>query len=301
MKFSIVTPAWEVAPWLPETIESVLSQRGDFSIEYIIVADRSKDRTIEIARDYAARVSAGTYRHACTSVSMRVIEPDAAEGMYVAINKGFDQASGDIFAWIAGDDTYQPGAFAIAAKCFAAYAEIAWLKGKTATVGEHSERLYSGYTRIYHQDWLRLGVYGMESYHVEQDSTFWRKELWDKVKPFPAYFKSSGDYWLWIQMAKHAKLTSVDAAFSCFRKREGQDSRANATRLLAQKAQARGKRPLLAWIPRLFFWPYFNLSPKLHPLLDALYPILFFYKDRSYLSVEGGTIVKRHMPTFYLK
>jgi glycosyltransferase involved in cell wall biosynthesis len=300
MKFSIVTPAWEVAKWLPETIESVLSQRGDFTIEYIIVADKSSDRTVETAKEYEQKVASGAYPVVCNKITMKVIEPETAEGMYVALNKGFAAASGDIFAWIAGDDVYQSGAFAIAAKCFETYPDIEWLKGKTATIGEHSERLRGGATRIYHRDWLRLGVYGMESYHVEQDSTFWRKELWHKVAPFPSSFKSSGDYWLWIQMARFAPLWSVDAPFSCFRKREGQDSRVNATRLLAQKAQARGPRPLGAWIPRLFFWPYMNLSKNLHPLLDALYPVLFFYKSRTYLSAEEDAIVKRTMPTFYI-
>ncbi len=301
MKFSIVTPAWEVAEWLPTTIESVLSQAGDFSIEYIVVADASKDSTVAVAKDYAARVASGEYKPKCNNISMRVIEPEIAEGMYVALNKGFDATTGDICAWIAGDDIYEPGAFDVVARTFKARPDVLWLKGITSVIDEKGNKLVSGQCRTYRRDWLKMGVYGMEAYHVEQDSVFWRPEVWKKAGPFPAYFKSSGDYWLWPQMAKYAELTSIDAPLSCFRKRAGQDSRVNADRLLAQKKQARGPRPLGAWIPRLFFWPYFHTSRGVQKILEALYPFLFPFTPRPYLTIEEGCVVQKNMKTFYIR
>jgi glycosyltransferase involved in cell wall biosynthesis len=301
MKFSIITPAYGVATWLPETIESVLSQAGDFEIEYILVINISPDDTLAIAKAYKEKLESGRIAVACNKITMQILEPGEPHGMYVAINQGFEVATGDIQAWIAGDDIYQPSAFAIVARAFAEYPDILWLKGKTATIGEKSERLYEGYTRIYHRDWLRLGVYGMEAYHVEQDSTFWRPELWKKAGPFPAFFKSSGDYWLWIQFAQVAPLWSINAPFSCFRKRAGQDSRVNAARLLEQKIRARGPRPLAALIPRLFFWPYFHVPAPIRPLFEFLYPIVFPFRSRKYLSIEGDRISIREMPTFHFK
>lgn len=301
MKFSIITPAYDVAAWLPETIESVLTQKGDFEIEYILVINTSPDETLAIAKAYKEKLESGRIAVACNKVTMQILEPGEPHGMYVAINQGFDAATGDIYAWIAGDDMYQPGAFNVAARAFAAFPEMQWLKGKTATIGEKSERLFEGYTRVYHRDWLRLGVYGMEAYHVEQDSTFWRPELWKKAGPFPEHFKSSGDYWLWIQFAKYAPLWNIDASFSCFRKRAGQDSRVNAVRLLEQKNQARGTRPLAAFIPRLFFWPYYHVPAFMRPLFEYIYPILFPFRSRAYLSIEGDDIVMRTMPTFHLR
>ena len=301
MKFSIITPAYDVGTWLPQTIESVLSQAGDFEIEYILVINDSPDNTLTVAQEYKQKLDSGSYPIACKKISMRIIESGKPNGMYVAINEGFANATGDIFAWIAGDDMYQPHAFETASLAFASYPDMQWLKGKTATINEQGERLHEGGCRTYRRDWLSMGVYGTEAYHVEQDSTFWRPELWHNTGPFPNYFKSSGDYWLWIQFAKYASLWSIDASFSCFRKREGQDSRVNAERLEAQKRQARGGRPLLAYIPRLFFWPYYHSPAKLKPLFDALYPYVFPFTSREYLVREGDTIKKRTMKTFHVQ
>lgn len=300
MKFSIITPAYDIAKWLPATVESVLSQAGDFSIEYILVINDSPDNTLQVAQSYKQKVDTGEWPSHCNDISMRIIEAGRPEGMYVAINEGFAAATGDIYAWIAGDDVYEPGAFQAMTLGFKARPDIVWLKGITSTIGEKGERLNQGHCHTYRQDWLRMGVYGMEAYHVEQDSVFWRAELWHKAGPFPTYFKSSGDYWLWPQMAKYASLTSLNVPISCFRKRAGQDSRVNAERLIAQKKQARGPRPLGAWIPRLFFWPFFHTSRKVQRVLERIYPFLFPLTPRPYLSIEHGTVVERQMKTFYL-
>ena len=300
MKFSIITPAYDVAQWLPETIESVLSQAGDFSIEYIVVVNDSPDTTLAVAQDYKQKLDSGQYKINCVGISMQVIEAGKPEGMYVALNEGFAKATGDIFAWIAGDDLYKPGAFQAMATVFTARPDIIWLKGLTSTIDESGKETGAGTCYSYRRDWLRMGVYGMEAYHVAQDSVFWRPELWRKAGPFPAYFKSSGDFWLWPQMAKYADLWSLNVPVSSFRKRAGQDSRVNAERLLAQKKQARGPRPLRAWIPRLFFWPYFHSSKNTQQILERLYPFFFPFTPRPYLEIQNGTVVQKNMKTFYL-
>ncbi len=306
MKFSIITPAYDIARWLPATIESVLSQAGDFSIEYIIVVNDvprhgrgEPDNTLAIAQQYKQKLENGSWPVRCNGVTMQIVELGTPQGMYVAINDGFARAVGDIFAWIAGDDVYEPGAFQGIAEIFTQYPNIHWVKGITSTIGEYGERLKGGVCTLYHQDWIRLGVYGMEAHHIEQDSNFWRADVWKQIGSFPAHFKSAGDYWLWIQMAKYTRLWSVDVPISCFRKREGQDSRSNHDRLIAQKKSARPQRPFGAWIPRLFFWPYYRFS-EFQPVLRKLYRFTFPFKDRAYLAKENGVWVKKVMSSFSL-
>jgi len=300
MKFSIITPAYDVAKWLPATIESVLDQAGDFSIEYILVINDSPDNTLGVAKEYKQKLDSGEYKINCTHISMQILESGKPEGMYVALNEGFAKTTGDIFAWIAGDDLYRQGAFQAMATAFAVRSDIMWLKGLTSTIDENGQEIGAGACYTYRRDWLRMGVYGMEAYHVAQDSVFWRGSLWHKAGPFPAYFKSSGDFWLWPQMAKYATLWSINIPVSSFRKREGQDSRINAGRLLAQKKQARGKRPLGAWIPRFFFWPYFHSSRGIQKILENLYPYLFPFTPRHYLEIQNGTVIEKNMKTFYV-
>ncbi|MEI6863757.1 MAG: glycosyltransferase [Candidatus Adlerbacteria bacterium] len=301
MKFSIITPAYTIAKWLPQTIESILSQQGDFSIEYIIVVNDSPDNTLAIAKEYKQKIEDGSYKIYCNSVSMKVLEFGKPEGTHVAINQGVEHATGDVCNWIGGDDLYEPGAFAAMARVFTARPDIAWLKGLTSTIGEHGERIKPGYCQHYRRDWLRMGVYGMEAYHVEQDSTFWRMELWNKVGPVPIQFQKAGDYWLWIRMARFEHLISMNVPISCFRKREGQQSRLGFTQSLEQRWEARGKRPIGAWIPRLFFWPYFHSPQSIKKILEKLYPFIFPFTPRPYLEIQNGSVVQKNMKTFFVR
>lgn len=282
--------------WIAKTIETVLSQAGDFEIEYIIMNDGSKDGTAAIAEKYAQKVATGEYPIQAKSVVMSVISQENT-GMYEAINRGFAQATGDIFAWINADDTYQPGAFNAVSKTFEAYPEIMWLKGITDTVGETWEKQRVGYCRLYRQDWLKAGVYGMESYFVEQDSVFWRRELWEKVAPMPKHFRSAADYWLWVHMAKHAQLWSLKFPISNFMKRAGQISK-GVSKYKKEQLETRPVRPLWVWLPRFFFSPQSRLHPKGEAFFKALYPVLFMRKPMEYIEVIDGQPVKMPAKTY---
>lgn len=302
VKFSIITPAWNAERWIGETIESVLTQKGDFEIEYIVVVDASTDHTDALAKDYAARIASGTFPIACKKVTMEVIEPKDRAGMYVAMNAGFARATGDVYAWIPADDKYESGAFHAIQTVLEAYPEVEWLRGNTGIIDENSTVIHTGRCQIFAQQWIRAGVYGMEAYHVDQPSVFWRAPLWKKGGPFPSTFKSMGDYWLWTSFAKHARLWTVNAPVSLYRKQPGQDSQVNAARCRQQMWEARGnKRPLAAWIPRFFFYPYYHIVPSfLQPFMEKLYPVLFPHHPREYFEIENGKPTKQTMPSFVL-
>ncbi len=91
---SIITPSFNQANYIKETIESVLKQ--DYpQIEYIVVDGGSTDGTLEILKSYGEKLK-------------WVSGKDS--GQSDAINKGFRMATGEIIAWINSDDTYEPGA-----------------------------------------------------------------------------------------------------------------------------------------------------------------------------------------------
>lgn len=88
---SIITPTYNSADTLRDTIESVLSQQG-VMLEYIIVDGGSTDGTLDIIRSYGNRI---------TKV---LSEPD--QGLYDAMNKGIRLAKGDIVGILNSDDMY---------------------------------------------------------------------------------------------------------------------------------------------------------------------------------------------------
>ena len=93
LKISIISVCYNMAEYIEQTIQSVLSQTYD-NVEYIVIDGGSTDGTIDIIHKYRE------------SISIFVSEPD--EGQYDAINKGFKLASGDIVAWLNADDIYFP-------------------------------------------------------------------------------------------------------------------------------------------------------------------------------------------------
>lgn len=102
-RITVVTPSYNQAKYLPETIESILSQ-GYPNLEYIIVDGGSTDSSAEIIGKYASHLA------------YWVSEKDS--GQSEAINKGLHRATGDLFNWINSDDVLFPGALWKIAEAF---------------------------------------------------------------------------------------------------------------------------------------------------------------------------------------
>jgi len=156
-RISIVTPSFNQAQFLEETILSVLHQRYD-ALEYIIIDGGSTDGSVDIIRRYEHQL---TYW---------VSEKD--RGQVHAINKGVEQATGDIFAYINSDDVYLPGTFAAVAKYFEKYPEREWVCGDTIMFGE-------GYATKLLQTVLPKSAAQCLSwaYKAAQPGHFWKREL----------------------------------------------------------------------------------------------------------------------------
>lgn len=91
MKFSVITVSFNSEETIGEAVASVSNQ--DYTnFEHLIIDGASKDRTVEIARHYA-------------NPNTKIIsEPD--RGIYDAMNKGLDCATGDVVCFLNSDDRY---------------------------------------------------------------------------------------------------------------------------------------------------------------------------------------------------
>lgn len=205
MRFTIITPSYNSQKFIRETVESVISQKGDFSIEYIIVDNCSTDQTRQIVEEYIDLLEAGKFSIKCNGVHIEFVS-DKDSSMYEAISKGFARATGDIYAWINSDDNYLQGAFDIIQSTFSKYPQIKWLKGITSYNNENSNVFAVGQCNLYYQDWINKGLYGPVIHFVQQDSVFFLSELWNLSGGIaPSYF-ASGDFALWRKFAEHTPL-----------------------------------------------------------------------------------------------
>jgi len=93
-KISIITPSFNRTGMIGTAIQSVLDQNYP-QVEHIIIEGGSTDGTLEVLSKYP---------------HLRVVsEPD--NGMYDALNKGLDLATGEILGFLNTDDFYAPGVF----------------------------------------------------------------------------------------------------------------------------------------------------------------------------------------------
>ncbi|MDY6873252.1 MAG: glycosyltransferase family 2 protein [Chloroflexota bacterium] len=183
---SIVTPSFNQAPFLRQTIESVLGQ--DYpDLEYIIIDGGSKDGSLEIVREYAARLA---YWESI---------PD--KGQTDAINKGFSRATGKYIAWLNSDDVYRPGAVAEAVDFLEANPDVGMVYGDCDFIDAQGRVI--GQFPAAQTDYQRL----RQGYvHVPQQASFFRRDLWQKVGPLDPSFYFAMDYDLWVRLAGEALL-----------------------------------------------------------------------------------------------
>jgi hypothetical protein len=203
-------------------------------------------------------------------------------------------ARGNIFAWINADDYYLPGAFDKVANVFARFPEVKWLKGITSYTDESGKDVTPGKCYLYSQDLIRQGLYGREAYFIQQDSVFWRSELWKAVGGLDERFKLAGDYDLWRKFAYWEHLYSLKCPISCFRRVKGQLSEDLQAYREEQLRVGEGKddfstklirKYFSAFEPRLPDW----LNFMVYRLLRPSDPLYFIDTENEPMSIKTSS------------
>ncbi len=230
-RISIVTPSFNQAQFLDETLRSVLEQ-GYPNLEYVVVDGGSTDGSVDIIRKHKDRLS------------WWVSEPD--RGQYAAIDKGFAHTSGEIMAWINSDDKYLPWTFSIVADVMTALPQIEWLTSRFHMFWDERGRLIRCEEHPGCSRWqvLRGGVLPgcgwPASTFIQQESTFWRRSLWEKAgaRLNGEMYPLAGDFELWMRFAAHAELYYVDVPLGGFRQHAAQQTASRMAEYSRQAAAA---------------------------------------------------------------
>jgi hypothetical protein len=153
-------------------------------------------------------------------------EPD--RGMYDALNKGFVRSTGEIMGWINSDDLHLPWTLHVVGAVFRAFPSVNWITtlqpGGCGPAGIPSFGKMPGYSR----EAFQQGRYGGSSYdlpgygHIQQESTFWRRELWEASEGLSLSYYGASDFDLWCQFYELDHLYGVDVPLGIFRRHSEQ-------------------------------------------------------------------------------
>jgi glycosyltransferase involved in cell wall biosynthesis len=184
---TIVTPSFNQASYLEETIKSVLGQTYPH-IEYIIMDGGSTDGSVDIIKKYEDKLG--------------YWESVKDKGQTDAINKGFNRAKGDILAWLNSDDTYaSPHTVADAVNYLVAHPETALVYADCDFINEAGDVIGKFASRQTDYAKLRSGYV-----HIPQQTMFFRAKYWKELGPLDPSFYFAMDYDLWVRIAKQAPL-----------------------------------------------------------------------------------------------
>lgn len=203
MRISIVTPSFNQAQYLARTLDSVLSQKGDFTLEYRVIDGGSSDGSVDILRAYGDRVH-------------WISERD--NGQVDAINKGLRAVSGDIVGWVNSDDVLLPGALDAVTRAFREHPEAEWLHGRCEII-DADDRPVRRWVSLYKH--FRAQRYSFESLitenYVSQMTTFWRRRVHDEIGYLDEQLHFAFDYDLWLRLARRGAPLYLEQKLACFR------------------------------------------------------------------------------------
>jgi hypothetical protein len=201
-RIALVTPVLNSAKYLDQTIQSVLAQQYP-NLDYFIVDGGSTDGSVNIIRSYEGRISGW------------ISEPD--RGMYDALNKGFARTCGEIMGWISATDMLHLGGLLSIGAIFRELQEVEWVTGRPTRFNEDGMTI--SVDAVPH--WSRARFLAGFNRYIQQESTFWRRSLWDKAGgQLDSSLRMAGDFELWIRFFRHARLYSADVLIGGFRVHE---------------------------------------------------------------------------------
>ena len=195
---SIVTPTYNQAPFLRDTIESVLEQ--DYPrIEHIVLDDGSTDATPQILAEYTGRIE---------------WERQPNMGQTPTINKGWERCRGEILTWLNSDDTLLPGALRKAVARLRQRPEVGIVFGDTLFTEEDGTPIEQNKS---------CGTFDYEKFVVEcenpipQPSAFIRRSVIEDVGPLDPHYYYFMDWDFWLRAGARHRIEYIPELFSTYR------------------------------------------------------------------------------------
>ncbi len=197
---TIITPTYNRAPFLKETILSVLNQNYK-NIEYIILDGDSSDNTREVVGEFGKKVIFDSHKN---------------KGEQYAVNKGLKMAKGEIIGIINSDDPMLPGAVSEVVKVMTENPKLVGVYSDWIKIDEKGKKIDKVILPEYSLSYM-LKNYNMTPGPI----TFYRKEVIKKLKKRDEKFKYVSDFDFVLRAALIGDFKRIPKFLGAFRIHKG--------------------------------------------------------------------------------
>ena len=234
MKISIITTNYNTDKYLEKTIKSILNQKGNFELEYIITDGGSTDNSLNIIKKYKDKLK-------------YISEKD--KGQSNGINKGLRMATGDIVAFLNSDDIYLDNTLDTVVRYFKDNPECMWLTGYCKIIDENDKQIKK-YITEYKNRKLRRFTFNQLLIEncISQPSTFWRKSVMDEIGHIDESLHYSMDQEYWARIASLYKLHLIPKYLAEFRFTSDTKTGSSIEKTLAESKMIAKKYSKNKWI-----------------------------------------------------
>jgi glycosyltransferase involved in cell wall biosynthesis len=193
---SVITPARNMAKYLPETLDSVAALRTPH--EHIVIDGASDDGTVELLE--------GREDPQLSWVS----EPDS--GQTEAVNKGLRRAQGDLLAWVNADDAYIPGAVDRALDHLERNPLVGAIFGAVNYIDENGRVFRTLVPPRF--SWRRYLYFGA---FVTTPTIIFRRELLAKAPSLNERYVDAADYDFYLRLLRGVRVDRIEEPYLNFR------------------------------------------------------------------------------------
>ena len=197
---SIITPAYNRASFLHDTIQSVLKQ--DYpQIEYIVLDDGSTDNTKEVLAKYTGQL---------------IWESHPNMGETRTVNKGWGMAHGEIVAVVNSDDPLLPGAVSEAVAFMQAHPDVLVAYPDWNMIGPDSK--FIRHMQVLEYDYLHM----LKLHHCTPGpGAFIRRKAFELTGMRNTEFKYVADFEYWLRLGLYGKFARTPKTLATWRTHPG--------------------------------------------------------------------------------
>ena len=264
---TVITPSYNQGQFIEATILSVISQTGNFYIDYIIADGLSSDQSVSIIKKYDNLIKNNQYPIKCLGVSYRWWSRKD-HGQTNAVNLGLQIAEGDLISWLNSDDYLEPNALTKVLKEFFSHPDCNLIYGNGYILNEST-----GHKKILPARPGDFITFLRRGHDICQPAAFFTKRIINQVGPLDESLNYAFDYEFWLRILKASSSHYFPEVLATFRLWPNSKTSSHQNKFLEER--------------KLIFKKYGGnfIDPKT------------VYALRS--KIPFSNLIRRRFPTFY--